>query len=163
MTQNQTALARAVTAHASHLLFIAVFVAMLVSLGGCSDTSAEEDHLEHHVPAHKPATFVAAIPDLARRHDHMRNGMTQQQLVELRDIIQWLPELAAATDLKKPDWDRVLQIANAMERLVAAWDKQPVVVPQAESAEFGRQVQELQPLAEKLSSKFTGAAAKNPE
>jgi len=99
------------------ILLIISFTALYSS--GCgpstvSPTSAEEEHLEHHIPAHKPATFTDAVEALRNRIRHVgdesaagRADHLAGDLSELRDIVDWLPELAADSDMRKADWDEV--------------------------------------------------------
>jgi hypothetical protein len=97
-------------------------------LAGCNShasSATEED--EHGAPPHKPAGFVEGV---AAIHDRLAKFQTtdipldrearRQQAGELKDIIQWLPELAAETDMRKSDWDSV---HAAAKRMAARWDE----------------------------------------
>lgn len=116
---------------------------------GCAVAASEEDHhLEHHLPEHKPATLLAAIPELERRSpfaaDRRPGGADGR--TELLEIIGWLPELAAETDLPRGDWERVLQISHTLQRLVEA--RSPRSASQSSKAEeYRRLVEQLDELA----------------
>jgi hypothetical protein len=93
-------------------------------LAGCnSGTSGPTQEDAHQVPPHKPAGFVEAVPALRDRlAEFQKNDSAldrearRKQVGEFKDIIQWLPELAAETDLRKADWD----IVNAASKRMAA-------------------------------------------
>jgi hypothetical protein len=97
-------------------------------LAGCLAAPDETDErLEHHIPAHKPATLVAAIAELERRNPgatsrHEAAGNSERDRAELRDIIGWLPELAADSDLRKSEWESIQQSSAELARAVEAWD-----------------------------------------
>lgn len=95
---------------------------------GCLAAQDEEaEHLEHHIPAHKPETLVAAIAELERRNPTAMSQAestadAERDRAELRDIIGWLPELAADSDLRKADWDSVQQLSTELATAVESWD-----------------------------------------
>ena len=91
---------------------------LLVSLSGCGSDSSQvadsddhDHHLEHFVPAHKPANYSEAIHEIEHRAEHLSDhaghghGDEASQFQELQDIIDWLPELAADSDLKEAEWN----------------------------------------------------------
>jgi len=98
-----------------------ILLLSLVSLVGCLQSPAEDDdRLEHVIPAHKPADYVEATNQLAGRgHLYFSGQLDAAGLTELRDILAWLPELAAETDLSRSQWDRVQEISRELTRLVA--------------------------------------------
>lgn len=83
-------------------------------MSGCGASSrgdqaqrGDEQHLEHHVPAHKPRNVLSAWPDLKQRLEGLKESSPPLELTELRDIFGWLPELAGDTDLKRPAWEQI--------------------------------------------------------
>lgn len=131
-----------------------VIAGVLVAQLGCSKPAEDDGRLEHIVPAHKPPTFAAAIPELARRHAALTavaadDATASRELTELREIVNWLPGLAAATDLKKDDWDTVSRLSVQLDGLLqseprsAAW--------KASTPEFQKVLEQLQQLTLKLS------------
>lgn len=89
--------------------------------GARSTTTAEEDHLEHHVPPHRPATFSAGLEAIRTRLTQVAAGpqgpdaaLWQQQTTELREILEWLPELAGDSDLRRPAWEQVHDVSRQM-------------------------------------------------
>ena len=89
------------------------------------DDDGHDDHgHDHHIADHRPEDYADLVRQLERRpslihaeadHD-MRHAA--HELEELRDIIAWLPEIAADTDLVKRDWDDANRIAGELAKLV---------------------------------------------
>lgn len=103
------------------VLILAVATAGL-SVAGCGSSESEEDHhMEHFVPAHKPASFKGAVDALTERTSHLKlhvgdsGEIVQQELGELADIIGWIPELAADSDLNEQDWTQAVQVSGKMQ------------------------------------------------
>jgi hypothetical protein len=100
------------------VLICGLLCLVLATMSGCqtsAESTAEDEHLEHHVPDHKPASLVVAWDQLKVRLGHLRSDATTEEFTELRDIINWLPELAADSDLKHSQWDEVHAISKQME------------------------------------------------
>ena len=82
------------------------------------DEYAEHEHLEHFVPAHKPKDFVDLVEQLALRFHQLDSTdagdepRTARQ--ELADIIGWIPELAADSELKKADFESAVATGNKL-------------------------------------------------
>jgi hypothetical protein len=101
-------------------------VAAIAGLPGCATSPGDEEehHAEHHIPEHKPATFSAAVESLEPRRADLFGGDgdapadRDAKRNELRDIVGWLPELAAETDLKKSDWETVQRVSAELMPLV---------------------------------------------
>ena len=88
----------------------------LVIVGcGSSDDHHEDEHLEHFVPAHKPADYSALVEQLEKRiaqqsqpsgsgegsAEAAQSATARQELI---DIIGWIPELAADSELRKQEF-----------------------------------------------------------
>ncbi len=109
-------------------------VALLIAACGCgSETAADsasgpsdEEHLEHHVPEHKPHDFSAAVDSIQTRVQQLEtsNDPTDEQLSELRDILNWLPEIAADSDMRRPHWEQVDTIAGELAELFQQYASQ---------------------------------------
>ena len=103
-------------------------ISCTLTLSGCgSSAESHEDehhseHLEHFVPAHKPATFADLVDQLALRTQKLcetsrsSNGGGEQQtaMQEFSDIIGWIPELAADSELMKADFESVVATGNSI-------------------------------------------------
>ena len=124
------------------------------------DEYHDHEH-EHGIPDHKPESFAAAVRRLVPQWKHLaaerRAGHQKHADAELAimlDVIRWLPELAADTELRKADWDRVQQLSKELESMVHA---PPPVTTTTASIEIETLVGQLQKLAES-----TGSAAPEP-
>ena len=75
----------------------------------------DHEHLEHFVPPHKPASFEELISQLAYRCETLPKLAAadekefQKRSVELRDIIQWIPELSADSNLKRQEFETAVE------------------------------------------------------
>ena len=89
-----------------------------LTLSGCgpSAESHEDEHeqLEHFFPAHKPHSFGELVEQLALRTRQLAAGdqpsdgsdeVHATALQEFSDIIGWIPELAADSELLKADFE----------------------------------------------------------
>jgi len=123
-------------------------VSGLLFAAGCSDTASRqepraqlssevkeqsEDHEHgHHDPEHKPKSF----PEAVERLRGLRPGLAERALPGSEeweiavDIVDWLPELAAESELNVREWNRVESNASelrlllqARERDAASWDR----------------------------------------
>lgn len=75
------------------------------------------DHAaEHGIPRHKPADFALCVKAISGTGHGLLHHADDQQAAAFRDFLRWLPELAAETDLRKPDWDEVALIAREFEQ-----------------------------------------------
>lgn len=90
-------------------------------LTGCTQTaesSTEDQHLEHHIPEHKPQSYTATVRELDTRMrwllNHKQEEGSQEKQQELGEIIDWIPELAADSELKHRDWDEVKQCSTEL-------------------------------------------------
>ena len=98
-------------------------VILCLALVGCR-SSSDATEPDHEVPKHKPATFGDAIEEIERRHANLvqssldsKPNLNEQELSELLDIIGWLPELAADSPMKKPEWDRANATSKELQSL----------------------------------------------
>jgi len=106
-----------------------VLAVAMAGLGGCSQSGDEmavdaarstyEQH-DHERPAHKPSNLSDAVDELTRRFARLRAPSardTTTELNEWRDIVRWLPELAADSDLPKAQWDQLHATAQDLAQL----------------------------------------------
>jgi|LakMenEpi03Aug12_release.lakeMendotaPanAssembly.Ray.scaffolds.fasta_scaffold01774_20 hypothetical protein len=94
---------------------------LLSLLAGCAAEKESEEEEAHHIPAHTPADFEKALSRIETLTNHLRDGseladkpleVTPQE--ELRDLVRWLPKLAAESDLNEADWNVVDQSTIAI-------------------------------------------------
>ncbi|MFM8580482.1 MAG: hypothetical protein ACKOFW_03155 [Planctomycetaceae bacterium] len=93
---------------------------------GCGPPAApasplEAEHLEHHVPPHRPVSFAAGLVQVRQRVrelDEATNGQGHEDLptrvTELAEILEWLPELALDSDIRRRDWEEIHRVAGAL-------------------------------------------------
>lgn len=103
---------------------------LLPAICGCGASEvadADEDHhLEHFVPHHKPANFAAGVEDIEHRAQHLSehagHGHADEadEFQELVDIVNWIPELAADSDLNESDWNKANSAATTLAASLAA-------------------------------------------
>lgn len=107
--------------------------------GGCSGPTpgtTADDHLEHHVPPHRPATFADGVQAVRTRVTKLAGGGDPAggtdravQVAELGDILEWLPDLALDSDIRRSDWEQIHTLARSLLReyreSVAAGGGQP--------------------------------------
>lgn len=74
----------------------------------------DHEHLEHFVPPHKPASFEELVSQLFFRCETLPNlaaaddAEFQKRSAELRDILNWIPELAADSNLKRSGFETAI-------------------------------------------------------
>ncbi|MBL8815080.1 MAG: hypothetical protein JNL58_03540 [Planctomyces sp.] len=77
----------------------------------------EDEHNEHFVPAHKPANLEGAVNELRRRIPEAAGGQDAVARQELFDVVLWIPELAADSDLRKKDWERAAEASRRLHEV----------------------------------------------
>ena len=98
---------------------VAICGLLSIAVSGCGTETttsqaadhAEEEHLEHFVPEHKPADFSAAVDSVQSRIQQLTSAKESrprtEELSELGEIIDWLPEIAANSDMRRRNWEQV--------------------------------------------------------
>lgn len=100
----------------SSSVFILLLSVVLLFSGCNSSLSKSGDKFEHTAPAHKPHSFPDLVTDLRRRIDELsRSGATSESVNQVADIIHWIPEIAAETDLRRKEWDVAAEVAQRLE------------------------------------------------
>jgi MoxR-like ATPase len=124
---------------------VVAVMAAILSLAGCGKNGATnygdklsddvrtdsaratyEDH-DHDFPEHKPSSFPSGVQDLVRRHhefcEHSADAASAEKSArfqQLRDIVGWLPSLAADSDLTEAEWTPV---KGALERISSVYSE----------------------------------------
>ncbi|MFO1007790.1 MAG: hypothetical protein U0929_17655 [Planctomycetaceae bacterium] len=143
------------------------FMALLLLFCGCEKTptttslpahKTEHSHAENEPPhsheeehgilPHKPRTFVDAVDQIDKRGHELLTHRHGHHITEWFDILGWLPEVAADTDLKKADWEAVVRIGRDLETWSAGWKVDDKSSP--DPTRFDALVAELKTLVAKL-------------
>jgi hypothetical protein len=101
----------------------ALAIIYLIALAGCQAENSpghanghEEDHAGHVIPAHKPKTFPDAVRRLRELNDQFLHPAAGEEsgsstdhksLGIALDIANWLPEIAADSDMPETPWNDV--------------------------------------------------------
>ncbi|MEX0820438.1 MAG: hypothetical protein WD070_12630, partial [Pirellulaceae bacterium] len=106
---------------ATRRCFIVLVCPFVLAIAGCHGNDVEE--AEHHLPEHKPADFPSAVDRLLALHVEISNCVARaaDQLdvfSETYDIVRWLPDLAADSDLEEQPWNRVQVTTRRLEAIL---------------------------------------------
>ncbi|MDX1962631.1 MAG: hypothetical protein SFX18_05725 [Pirellulales bacterium] len=106
----------------------------LLLAAGCGTTAIEgaaEDDYEHQhgheIPGHRPADFSQLLPAIRARHDQLSgtviplNEANQNLAAELGDLLAWLPELAAESDLPEESWSKLVSQSRELLPRFTLW------------------------------------------
>ena len=132
-----------------------------LTLSGCgpSAESHEDEHeqLEHFFPAHKPHSSGELVEQLALRTRQLAAGDPPSDgsdeghataLQELSDIIGWIPELAADSELMKADFESAVATGKKLTTAFAE-TMGPQKTKAVDMATFERLIDELRKLVTK--------------
>jgi hypothetical protein len=87
-----------------------------------SESGEHHSHEEEHgILRHKPRTFTEAVIQIDTRGHALLSHHHGHHITEWFEILGWLPEIAADTDLEKSDWDSVVRIGRDLETWSAGW------------------------------------------
>lgn len=95
---------------------VASLIAMMLS--GC--TGDEVEMMDHHEFEHRPPDYTTATVRLAELHEEIVSGSMQKneegedEITESYDIVRWLPNLAADSDLAEPYWNRINESSESL-------------------------------------------------
>jgi hypothetical protein len=77
-------------------------------------TGAAEEHEHHHThaPWYKPRSFADLVTSLEDRLK--KQSPSARQRAQLMDIIGWIPEIAADSDLRRKDFEAAQEISKLL-------------------------------------------------
>jgi hypothetical protein len=99
-----------------------IFLAFAVN--GCANPSSDGEYekVEHFVPAHWPSDLLDASSKIEDRTLQL-SGKTAANAPalegELRDIVGWIPEIAADTELTEEQWDPLYFASEELSKRLA--------------------------------------------
>lgn len=86
---------------------------------GCPSGRESLHELDHEKPAHWPENPGAAADAIERRVERLATGNADfPALKELRELVEWSPEIAADTDLAERHWQPIHELS---ERVRSGW------------------------------------------
>ena len=118
-------------------------------------TASEHDHeAEHeHHPHHWPDNFLTAIRRMEEIRDHRQKHGDVAIEEEFLDLIRWLPELVADTDLDKDTFDRIdVMVLEWVPKLESLKSRQSEWESFLQSDPMKRLMEELKAAEKKLLS-----------
>ena len=95
--------------------------------GSPEEDDHEDHHLEHHVPAHRPSDFTNAVDQIEERFKVMSQSANSESAsstelaAEFSDILNWLPEIAADSDMRRKDWEEVDALSSQLIQEFEDW------------------------------------------
>lgn len=92
---------------------VAPFIVVVTCAAGCMRGATPPAGSEHaHLrPAHHPGTLAASVPAIRARALRLTATDATSARQELADILRWLPQLAADTELDRAAWNDVAALA----------------------------------------------------
>ncbi len=94
---------------------------LLTTLVGCGDEQESLYEHDHFVPAHWPTDLQRASRLIVERVPRAMEDETARK--ELLDLMSWVPEIAADTELAESDWNPIFsQCEQLRRRLLRGYD-----------------------------------------
>lgn len=104
---------------ASRLLLLSLYIACML---GCGESKKSLHEMDHVTPQHWPVDLTDAANKLTERMQVLSNSGTDSKidpavaLKELSDIVGWIPEVAADTDLAEGDWMKLYEASEIVRK-----------------------------------------------
>lgn len=150
---------RTMNAGLSWLPILGIVIGLVITMGGgCAGPAAEHEAEEAHaLPEHHPRTFRRAVVDIGHRGTVLTSGMLDDagrelECRQLLDIVRWLPQLAADTELGRHDWERVNHVADTLARALGSFQAAGQPAPDRDAALSATLTAAMQTLSEVDSS-----------
>ncbi|MCA9127598.1 MAG: hypothetical protein KDA51_10020 [Planctomycetales bacterium] len=141
-----------------------VSLLVVVGLVGCGSEKQSLYEEEHAVPEHWPSGLIDAANKLDERllslqatdlqsADASESDNRETHESQLRDLVEWIPEVAADTDLSEPQWLPIYELCELMREHLSKGDVRAIDIED----DFAR----LQTMLREAEQKLAGAAATN--
>lgn len=119
----------------SWTLLVAAPCVLVPACTRLAPTTIGGDHA-HQRPAHHPGTLTGAVPAIQARTERLAGTEAAAARKELTDILRWLPQLAADTELNRAAWDEIAALAaRGSARLAAPGDPTALAADLAATAD----------------------------
>lgn len=84
-------------------------------LAGCGTEQESLYELEHELPAHWPRDLTDASQKISQRMQMLSSEPGDAQAAtELRELVEWIPEIAADSELPEEHWLTIYDLCEAM-------------------------------------------------
>lgn len=89
---------------------------------GCGQGAMEvEEEAHHEFPPHRPSSYEHLVSELERRVAlHQAEGSKAWDDSELRDLVGWIPEFAADSELKRQDFEAAAKLGLELQVQLSA-------------------------------------------
>jgi hypothetical protein len=107
---------------ASQALWMAFWGCAVATFIGCGESKSSLHELDHVTPGHWPTDLADAASKMRDRLatlDEAGKALEGEPKVafdELSDLVQWVPEVAADTDLGETQWNKLYQASEAARK-----------------------------------------------
>lgn len=101
-----------------------VFLAFLLMFSvGCIAEKKSLHEMDHELPSHWPNSMDDAAQKIELRLGRMGIKESQKEnYLELVDLIEWVPEVAADTDLPEADWVPIYELSETLRQHLKSSD-----------------------------------------
>ncbi len=90
---------------------------------GCAEEQDSLHELDHELPPHWPVSLSDAAAKLGERLAlDSSNAKQSEARGELEDLVSWIPEIAADTDLTEAEWLPIYELSETLRKHHAAGD-----------------------------------------
>lgn len=98
----------------------------LLVVGCVHDGESKTSHFEHdhEVAPHWPSDLADAATKLRKRLDAQVSDQSKQVAKEIADIVSWVPEFAADTNLSEQDWIPLDIASNSLSAKLQSSDNE---------------------------------------
>lgn len=88
---------------------------------GCAGGSPGEESEGHEFPAHRPTSYEQLVAELERRcGEAAAEAGSTAEVSELQDLIGWIVEFAADSELRKADFEKAASLGRRLQQLSQA-------------------------------------------
>jgi len=145
----------------NRMLHLMAWLGLSLAVVGCGshDDHHEDEHLEHFAPAHKPVDYSALVEQLEKRiaqqtlasgsgegaADAAQSATARQELI---DILGWIPELAADSELRKQDFEAAVSAGTRLS-IALGFTKQSDGTAPVDQSTIPKLLEELKALVSK--------------
>ena len=108
-------------------LSLTLVLVSCVLILGCSRETPESLHeTDHFVAAHWPTSLADAASKMETRVVSLQTGRDEKTYAELCDIVGWIPEIAADSELSEADWIPINEASLAISNRLRNEAKQAI-------------------------------------